>query len=63
LIYNRYDNLIDLPPTIAGMQRIFPNSEVLQINLTKHSPAGEISLNAVEKMVEPLSAKLNFLRN
>jgi len=63
LIYNRYDNLIDLPPTIAGMQKIFPNSEVLHINLTKHSPAGEINLNTVEEMIEPLNAKLKLLRD
>jgi pimeloyl-ACP methyl ester carboxylesterase len=62
LIYNRDDNLIDLPPTIAGMQTIFPNSEVLHINLTKHSPAGEIDLKVVEEMIEPLNAKLELLR-
>ena len=58
LIYNQYDNLIDVEPTIKGMQTIFPNSEVLRVDLTEHSPSGAISLKVVQKMIVPLEKKI-----
>ena len=63
LIYNKYDNLIDIEPTISGMQRLFPNSEVLQVDLTQHSPAGAINIKFVHEMIKPLEDKLMQLKD
>ncbi len=61
LVYNKYDNIIDLGPTIKGMQRIFPNSELINVDLTTHSPAGEIDVALVNRMVAPLRKTLKKL--
>lgn len=62
LIYNRYDNIIDVEPTIRGMQTIFPNNEVLTVDLTEHSPAGAINIKLVQKLIRPLEEKLFSLK-
>lgn len=62
LIYNKYDNILDVTATVAGMQSIFPQSEVLQVDLTEHSPAGEVSLEFVERLIKPLEQKLALLK-
>ena len=62
LVYNKYDNLIDIKPTIEGMQRLFPNSEILQVDLTQHSPAGAIDIKFVHEMIRPLEEKLLKLK-
>jgi len=63
LIYNRFDNLIDVKPTIKGMQTIFPNNEVLTVDLTQHSPAGAINIKFVQELIKPLEEKLLSLKN
>lgn len=62
LIYNRFDNLIDVKPTIKGMRAIFPNSEVLTVDLTQHSPAGNIDIKFVQELIKPLEEKLLSLK-
>lgn len=63
LVYNKYDNLIDVGPTVKGMKRLFPNSEILQVDLTQHSPAGAINIKFVQQMIKPLEEKLMKLKN
>lgn len=63
LIYNQFDNLIDIEPTIKGMQQIFPNSQLLTVNLAQHSPSGAITIKFVQELIKPLEEKLLSLKD
>ena len=63
IVYNQFDNLLDVGPTTKGMQQIFPNSELLTVDLTQNSPSGAITIKFVQELIKPLEEKLLSLKD
>src|SRR3990170_3041604 len=61
LIYNIHDDILDTPKSIAGMKKIFPDSHVINVNLTRHAPSGPIDKAFVKRLIKPLLPTLKSL--
>ena len=54
LVYNKTDNILDVPPTVAGMQKIFPNSQTKIFTNGLHAPASPLSEEDVKLWAEAI---------
>ncbi len=43
LVYHKHDNMLDVPQAVAGMRRIFPNSQTIIIPEGLHAPVAPIT--------------------
>lgn len=61
LVFNIADNILDIEKTIAGVTKIFPRSQVVNIELTHHAPAGPIDEKLVHELMTPILPKMHAL--
>jgi len=50
IVTSKNDHYLKIEPTIAGLQKICPNSQVVFLPFKRHVPQGEISLEQIKKL-------------
>lgn len=63
LVFNINDNILDIDKTIAGVTKIFPRAQVVNVELTDHAPAGPIDDKLVTELMTPILPKMQALLN
>lgn len=60
LIYNKYDNVVDVKKTIHELKKIFPRSQTYFLNDKLHAPVGPMAKDELTPRIRPILSFLNI---
>lgn len=54
LIFNKTDNIFDIPKIKNGITKILPNNQIFEVAMKRHAPAGPMDQSYISKLLSPL---------